>query len=180
MIPEENLKPRFIGIDPGLDGYIVVIEEGKEIEFNPMPTIKGKGSKRYIDICFMTEILEKHSEYWAALAVVENQQAMPSQGSASGFKTGLGFGVLLGALAALHIPIEVVSARTWKKSMGLTSAGTTKEEKRAHTKQQSIQTAQRLFPAVDLRASSRCKIPHDGKAEALLLAEYARRRFNGK
>jgi Holliday junction resolvasome RuvABC endonuclease subunit len=180
MVLENKAAGTFVGIDPGLDGYIVAVR-GSAVTAWVVPTTQGKASKRDIDIRELVRTLETIlEESRICMAVVERQQAMPSQGSASGFKTGMGFGILLGILATMGVPHEIVSSVTWKKAMGLTSAGTTKEEKRAHTKQQSIQTAQRLFPVVDLRASSRCKIPHDGKAEALLLAEYARRRFNGK
>ena len=34
-----------------------------------------------------------------------------------------------------------------------------------------------LFPDVSLLATPRCKKPHDGMAEALLMAEYARRKL---
>jgi hypothetical protein len=35
----------------------------------------------------------------------------------------------------------------------------------------------RLFPGVSLRATPRCTTDHDGMAEALLIAEYARRKL---
>lgn len=43
----------------------------------------------------------------------------------------------------------------------------------------SIKKAQELFPDVSLLASDRCKRPHDGLADALLIAEYGRRRLVG-
>jgi hypothetical protein len=36
---------------------------------------------------------------------------------------------------------------------------------------------EKLFPGVDLRATERSRKPSDGLAEALLMAEYARRRM---
>ena len=45
------------------------------------------------------------------------------------------------------------------------------------TKATSLLAVQRLFPNIDLRASERCKIPHDGIVDALLMAEYCRRNF---
>ena len=41
----------------------------------------------------------------------------------------------------------------------------------------SVETCRRLFPGVALRPSERCRKDSDGMAEALLMAEYARRRM---
>ena len=47
-------------------------------------------------------------------------------------------------------------------------------------KNTSIEVCKRLFPGVNLKATDRCKKDHDGMAEALLIAEYGRRHYNGK
>ena len=67
-------------------------------------------------------------------------------------------------MEAFNIPYETVRPQKWKKEFGLTS-----------DKKQSIATAHRLFPGVDLRKNERCKKDHDGMAESVLLAEWARR-----
>lgn len=87
---------------------------------------------------------------------VEAVHSMPGQGVASTFTFGQGFGVILGVLAALDISHTLVTPAKWKRSMGLIGA-----EKAA-----SKRLAQQLFGKV---ASS------EGKAEALLIAEYGRR-----
>ncbi len=43
------------------------------------------------------------------------------------------------------------------------------------TKKTSINASRRLFPRVSLLRNSKCKTPHDGLSDALLIAEYARR-----
>jgi crossover junction endodeoxyribonuclease RuvC len=91
---------------------------------------------------------------------------MPKQGLVSTFRFGMGFGTWLGMLAALRIPHLAVAPQTWKKSI---LAGTTKDKGAA------IQWAQRRFPGVSLLASTRSKVPHDGLADALAMAEFARR-----
>jgi hypothetical protein len=45
------------------------------------------------------------------------------------------------------------------------------------TKAMSLLAAKRLFPNEDLRATERCAKAHDGKVDALLLAEFCRRHF---
>ena len=96
--------------------------------------------------------------------VVEHVNAMPGQGVTSCFSFGQNFGFILGLLTAFRIPYELVRPQKWKKEFGCTS-----------DKNTSIEVAQRLFPDVDLRRTPKCQKPHDGKAEALLLAEHARR-----
>ncbi len=61
-----------------------------------------------------------------------------------------------------ELPIEFVSPRVWKKRMGLTTAD--KETSRA--------MAIRMFP---LLAKELARKGDDGRAEALLIAEYGRR-----
>jgi hypothetical protein len=58
--------------------------------------------------------------------------------------------------------IEVRPAK-WKKDMGLNS-----------DKINSIKLCQRLFPTIEL-VQKGCRKPHDGMAEALLIAEWKRR-----
>ena len=103
-----------------------------------------------------------------AFCVVEHVNAMPGQGVTSCFSFGQNFGFILGLLRAFVIPFELVRPQKWKKEFSCTS-----------DKNTSIEVAQRLFPDVDLRRTPKCSKPHDGIAEALLMAEYARRLRNG-
>ena len=45
------------------------------------------------------------------------------------------------------------------------------------TKAMSLLACKRIFPDIDLIDTERCKKPHDGKVDALLLMEYARRNY---
>ena len=82
------------------------------------------------------------------------------------FTFGAGYGFLQGVLTAYGIPYQLVPPQTWKKAFTLNSV-----------KQTSIEVCQRLFPNVSLYRTGRCTKPHDGMAEALLMAEYARRKL---
>lgn len=83
------------------------------------------------------------------------------------FNFGANFGYIQGILEALRFPYELIAPQKWKKEFSLTS-----------DKKASIRTAQRLFPGVSLLADKHCRVESDGMAEALLLAEYARRKLN--
>lgn len=60
--------------------------------------------------------------------------------------------------------------KVWKRRDGQRRTRNTKQSKNAST-----QTCQNFFPGLDLRRNTNCKVPHDGKAEALLIAVYASR-----
>jgi len=170
----------YIGIDCGLDGAIVRLYDattnsGVEVYREVTPTMKtGKGNKRAYDLPAMRNCLWGHNLSSCRLfAILERQQPYPKQGGVSNFSTGLGFGVWRGLLAGLQISHEEVHPKTWQKAFGITGA-------KGDTKTQSILTAKRLFPGVNLRATERCTTDHDGMADALLIAEWGRRHYGGK
>lgn len=82
------------------------------------------------------------------------------------FHFGENFGFIQGVLMAYGIPYELVRPQKWKKAFSITG-----------DKNTSIAVAQRLFQNVNLLPTERCRKPHDGMAESLLMAEYARRHF---
>lgn len=176
----------WLGIDPGLDGALALLgEDGEVLAVELMPVIGAKGSKRELDERGLLRVLralriERVPELAIDLAVIEHAQALPRQSAVAGFRQGATWGATRMALSALGIRHEVARPQDWRRGVGLSSAGSgTKGAVQRQRKADSIALAQRLFPGVDLRASERCRVPHDGKAEALLLAEYARRRHQG-
>ena len=101
------------------------------------------------------------------VAAVERVGAMPHQGVTSMFNFGKSAGYIEGVLTALGIAYQLVPPATWKREFSLIGKD----------KQASIITCRKLFPELDLKRTERCRTDSDGKAEATLLAEYARRHF---
>ena len=102
--------------------------------------------------------------------ILEKSQAMPKQGVSSTFKFGRNFGIIEGTLSALGIPFTLVRPTEWCKVIHEgTKAG-------GDPKARSRMAVSRLFPNVDLKASDRCRIQHEGMVDAILLAEYGRRK----
>ena len=91
---------------------------------------------------------------------------MHGQGVTSMFNFGKSAGFIEGVLRAYNIPFQLVPPKTWKKEFSLGS-----------DKAQSIEVCKRLFPKVNLLRTDKCRKEHDGMAEALLMAEYGRRKF---
>lgn len=146
----------YIGIDPGKKGGFAFIfdRQGKQIAF---PWDSGDF------VQWMKEIKFGDSD---CVACLEHVSAMPGQGVTSMFTFGENFGFIKGVLTAFGIPFELVRPQKWKKEFSITS-----------DKNTSIEVCKRLFPDVSLLPSSLSKKDSDGMAEALLMAEYARRKF---
>ena len=100
------------------------------------------------------------------LVGIEKQQAFPKQGVVSMFTLGWEYGKFIGMFKALKIPFEEISPRSWQKSLGLSCKRNKRNRK--ELKEASIEKARNLFPYLDIGK-------HDGKADALLIAEYVRR-----
>lgn len=143
----------YIGVDPGKKGGYAIIENDA-IDVFP-----------WSDQGFVDNMADAMN-CGKCVAAVEKVGAMPGQGVTSMFSFGQSFGFILGVLTALGIGYQLVPPRVWKKEYSLTN-----------DKGKSIEVCKRLFPGVDLKRTERCKTDSDGMAEALLLAEYARRKF---
>ena len=148
----------YIGIDPGKNGgYAVINEMLIETEVETFP---------WDDKAFVEKMRECGCWYREARCCLEKVGAMPGQGTVSMFSFGKSAGFIEGVLMANKIPYQLVPPQTWKKAFSLNAS-----------KLSSIEVCQKLFPEVDLYRTERCKKPHDGMAEALLMAEYARRKL---
>lgn len=146
----------YIGIDPGKNGGIAFINEFADI-IQLLP---------FSDDDLIRLIKNCSSDMKCTL---EHVHAMPKQGVVSMFNFGQNFGFIKGVLKSYEIPFQLVPSPVWKKEFSCTS-----------DKNTSIEVCKRLFPNVNLKATERCKKDHDGMAEALLIAEYGRRHYNGK
>ena len=158
----------YIGIDPGVSGAVAIL--GPSVELHDAPVRKVKGGNQYLP-AEMAAILRPyaHQRPYALLEVARPPMRAPGQGSgniSAAFRIGEGYGLWVGVLAALGIPYELIAASVWKKGIGLV-AGADKKASRA--------LAQQLFPHSAGELGKR----RPDFAEALLLAETARRRVGG-
>ena len=144
----------YLGVDPGKKGGIALLHNTElelAVDFD---------KARFLDVL---SFLSRERE--TTRSCVEKVHAMPKQGSVSMFTFGQSFGWILGALDASEISYQLIEPRRWKAEFGLNS-----------DKTRSIEVAKQLFPAAYLIPKG-CRTPHDGIAEALLMAEYARRKL---
>jgi Holliday junction resolvasome RuvABC endonuclease subunit len=137
----------YLGIDPGKSGSIAFIRDGKWWSVKNDSTLQ--------------ELSEALDESWdgGAFAMIEVVHSSPQMGVKSAFTFGQSYGQLEALLVANKIPFDRVRPQAWQKAMGCMTKG---------NKNVSKAKAQELFP-------NGGKITH-ANADALLLAEYGRRR----
>jgi hypothetical protein len=188
----EQEPSHIAGVDPGLSGAIVLLPtsgKGDPLKL-AMPVIevkkKPKGVKRYLDLNVIRQFLVEHNVIHVFIEIQQphnkpdpqrcstcgNIMAFASpQGLTSTFTTGRNYGLLEGICVGLGLKYELIHPLTWQPS--LLPAG------RGDTKGRALLAAKALFPNLDLRANERCRVPHEGVVDGLLVAEFGRRRLGG-
>ncbi len=159
----------FVGIDPGTSGAIVVLRGTEHKSTVPMPTMLNGQGRQVLDLSEIGRLFRWFGALQAFVAI-EQLQPMPMDkgGTLANYARGRSLGVLEAYCVAYQIRYQLVRPQAWQKEM---LAGVEGQD----TKARSIIAARRLFPAVILLRTERSKKPDDGIADALLIAEYARR-----
>lgn len=139
-------------IDPGITGAIAfyTADHASYITVEDMPVVDKAVSPAVL--------ARRIAQMRPVVAVVEIASTRPGLSATSVLKTGTGYGVILGVLAALEIPTHLVTPQRWKKHFRLDSD---KEKSRA--------LAQRLWPEF---AEKFARVKDDGRAEAALIARW--------
>jgi len=163
----------YIGIDPGINGALAAL--GKDWQrANVMPIVAGiaGGTKSTLDIgaivhwlktAIHNDLLNVNEE---VLVGLEKVSAMPKQGITSAFNFGQTYGILKGIVVTLGYPLELVRPQAWKK---IILEGTLKDKSAA------IQYIKQRYPDLNLKATERCRVDHDGMADAICIAAYLER-----
>lgn len=147
-----------IGVDPGLDGAIVVLNAaGELVELADMPTQMTTTGRREINAACLADLLRK---YPGAPAFVERVGARPGEGAVGAFSFGFSQGSILAVLAVLGHPVRLVQPASWKRWAGIPAGA---------DKQASIGVAARLLPTAARHLTLK---KHDGRADAALIARF--------
>ncbi len=169
----------FIGLDPGIQGFITAMFPNGNYEFYSIDENDDLAIHR-----ILKSIKERS---WQVSAVLEDVHALFNASAKSTFNFGEIKGILKGLLIANEIPYTLVQPKTWQQEIWInqdmivsykTVLRGDKEikQKVVDTKSTSINAARRLFPNIDLRKNERCKKIDDNKVDSLLIAEYGRRK----
>lgn len=169
------------GIDPGLDGALVLVSsEGKILQSEIMPTLTRQSYKknkhgqhlqtRELDLEALAKLMYELSGK-AQIAFLERVSSRPGEGTASSFKFGGMWWALRAMLSAFRIKYHLVSPQTWCKELhrGLDTNLVAK-----HRSQLAFNA---IWPDYDARKNDRCLKNHDGIVDAALIAEWGRRQM---
>ncbi len=143
-----------IGIDPGVNGGIAWITDGKPC-VEKMPDTLLDLWELFNDI--MSSCVSAGTDWRDSKAYIEHVHSSPQMGVKSAFTFGQGYGRLEMALTCASIPFERVRPQAWQKALGCLTKGDKNVSKRR---------AQELYPQL--------KITH-ATADALLIATYGTR-----
>ncbi len=170
------------GIDPGINGaisFFVIKNNKKTCKVFDMPKINvgKKKTKHELDIQQIVHLLAMYDpEYCCieepkiAIRMVEGK-AVVGQSMQSVATNWKNYGILLGILSTLMIPFEEISPRKWQKEFF-------KRMEKDDPKKMAYMVASKLFPDIEL-TGARGGIK-DGRSDALLICEYAKRQLIGK
>ena len=156
---------RYIGIDPGASGGLAIIGLGRMdgVWLKPMPK-----TERDVYEWLALELPSEENHLFAVIEKVGGYVGGNGQPGSAMFKFGMSYGGLRMALIANGIPFDEIAPRTWQKAFGV--APRKKTESKSQFKNRLKAKAQQLFPNQKITLAT---------ADALLLAEYCRRKCEG-
>jgi crossover junction endodeoxyribonuclease RuvC len=106
---------KILGIDPGLTGALVILDNKNPIEWMRMPVYMVGKSNR-VNAAALAAFI---NDAGVDSAVIEQVGAMPGQGVTSMFTFGHACGTIMGVLGAIGIPHSLVTPQAWKKQAGI-------------------------------------------------------------
>lgn len=164
----------FVGIDSGKQGAIAILNESGELEqILDMPLdVLGK----HVDSLKLFNILLEIARHGQIYITLEECRYTPKMNESSdknisvmtAFSFGRNYQACVSVLEIFQKPYNLVRPEIWKARFALFNLN----------KEGSILKAIQLFPKNQKDIATRKKC--DGRAEALLIAEYGRRTYNGE
>jgi len=158
-----------IGVDPGLDGALVLMHDG--------------GALRQVRICDLTAgdgwrpglaaLIADHVRQMRedvddnCIAYVERVSCRPGQGAPGVLTSGIGWGIVVGAIVASGVRVVDVTPAAWRRAAGFASHPGTPEGRKA-AKADAIGWAS-MVPGLTLIYPG-CRVPHSGLADAACIA----------
>lgn len=156
-----------VGIDPGITGAIVILDDDGKLIAAMRTPVYGTGRKEY-DVQAMIACLEG-ALGTKCRGTIEKVGATPRDGKVGAFNFGRGYGLWQGLMAALGLGYEEVPPQRWQSRM---LAGQPRGPK---VKESAVKVAKALWPSLPIRVKADW-----GIADAALIAEYGRRVSKGE
>ena len=155
---------KILGVDPGGRGALALLEGTDILDVRDMPIFevsRGRGVKRELDVL---GLIVQVNSWKPKVCFFEQVGGMEGDSPSSAFNFGRIAGAAEAVVKASGCRFEFVAPHVWKKAMGLTGAA----------KDDSRLKAINMWPDMAQALARKCD---EGRAEAMLLAEYGRRRL---
>lgn len=167
----------YVGIDPGQKGGLVALYPQFSQSFRysviPMPT-----TETYVWNWF-ADLTPYSGKDYRLVACIEKVHSMPKQGVVSAFTFGAGYGALRMAVVAAGMTLlDNPDPRKWQKALDISPRK--KTEGTTAWKTRLLARAQQLYPNLGLWSEPKSKGRQLAVADALLIAEYCKRKYEGK
>ncbi len=172
----------YVGIDPGRAGAVAIIDEtGTYVRAFPMPEPRIlflELSRRREALSEMLVVIEDAPTFGGMGQKGDPEKAQ--QGARTAAVQQRNVGQVVGVVACTGLPYRLVPPITWKSAMHLTlnaedrrilPENATRDQRTQLLKGKSLEMARNWFPDAPLKLQK-----DEAKAEALLLAEWLRRK----
>jgi crossover junction endodeoxyribonuclease RuvC len=155
-----------IGIDPGKNGGLAVIERLSKESFDVVDVLQMPIGGDEIDFEAVANWVWEHdARSESCVGIMEKVGAMPGNGVTGMFKFGKSVGGIIGVFAALMVPLRQVTPMAWKK---IVLAGM---DWKNNGKGVAIDYVRMAYPEVCIIPKG-CRKPHSGIVDAICIAEY--------
>jgi len=158
--------PAIMGIDPGLDGALVMLVDAACVWQVRICDIAADGWRPGV-ARLLADHIDDALEQAGALPVVayiERASTRPGQGAA--LTTGIGYGLVLGVVAA-RVRTYEVTPPSWRRAAGFPARPGGPDGRKA-AKADAVSWASQV-PGLTLMYP-RCRTPHEGVADAACIA----------
>jgi crossover junction endodeoxyribonuclease RuvC len=169
-----------LGIDPGLSGAIALLtRDGELFDVADMPTIaatnaKGKATK-IIDHDALIAIINDYADHANysddVQIIVEQQSTRPGLAAGAVFKTGYGYGLIIGISATTGCNLGLVLPQDWKQWHGLIGAGSHLPAGSKRTRAIKLASREAAMLRFPHHADMFRRVKDDGRAEAALIGD---------
>lgn len=161
-----------LGIDPGINGGLAILENGVVIHTLPMPKMEDQNGTNIVDSNVLCNLFE---EYNFDKVVIEDIHSIYGTSAKSTFNFGRNTGMVESLILAFGYELIKVKPKSWQVHAWRDLPKLKKKDGGNDTKAMSLTALYKYFPSIDknlLLRTKKCRSPHDGIVDAILIAKF--------
>ena len=178
------MKKLFVGIDPGKEGFITLIEEGVEPNFIVMPyhRVESKTVFNYAGFKDIFDELKIHYEGYEIIVAIEEVGGRGGWSATNNFNFGFIAGMQEQLFILLGAEIIKVRPQKWQAYMrqgypDLKKSSSTGKTQVRDPKAVAEMIVEKEWPEIDFRKTTRAKKNDDNKIDSFLIVQYLIRTY---